>query len=131
MARQIFGQLVSSLFNRYVKCRCKNCTSVVLSSGSHLLKTKHPACIACLRILVPEPSETGVFKTRNGEMAKWRNDEMAKWLKSELANYFSKSRKKTGAIFRLTGVQVCRSTVCIYRPLLVKCSLKIPSNLLA
>ena len=21
----------------------------------------------------------GVFKTRNGEMAKWRNDEMAKW----------------------------------------------------
>ena len=21
----------------------------------------------------------GVFKTRNGEIAKWRNDEMAKW----------------------------------------------------
>ena len=22
---------------------------------------------------------SGVFKTRNGEIAKWRNDEMAKW----------------------------------------------------
>ena len=49
IARQIFGQLVSSLFNRYVKCRCKNCASVVLRSGNHLSKTKHPACIACLR----------------------------------------------------------------------------------
>ena len=24
-------------------------------------------------------SDVGVFKTRNGEIAKWRNDEMAKW----------------------------------------------------
>ena len=26
----------------------------------------------------------GVFKTRNGEMAKWRNDEMAKWRNGEI-----------------------------------------------
>ena len=45
-------------------------------------------------------------------MAKWRNDEMAKWLNSELANYYSKSRKKTGAIFGLTGVQTCALPIC-------------------
>ena len=36
----------------------------------HLIKTSEEPFYCFLR---------GVFKTRNGEIAKWRNDEMAKW----------------------------------------------------
>ena len=49
MARQIFGQLVSCMFEMSLKKLCLH----VLSSGSHLSNTKHPACSACHRILVP------------------------------------------------------------------------------
>ena len=31
--------------------------------------------------------KTGVFKTRNGEIAKWRNGEMAKWRNDETAKW--------------------------------------------
>ena len=31
--------------------------------------------------------ESGVFKTRNGEIAKWRNGEIAKWRNDEMAKW--------------------------------------------
>ena len=103
---------------------------------SHLLAPGAHHGLLCALMTTIVRSRDAQSKTREWaclkhEMAKWRNGVMTKWLNSELANYYSKFRKKTGAIFRLTGVEVCRSTVCIYRPLLIKCSLKIPSNLLA
>lgn len=69
MARQIFGQLVSCMFEMSLKKLCLH----VLSSGSHLSNTKHPACSACLRILVPSTTCLKRSETHFGIYECWDN----------------------------------------------------------
>ena len=40
-------------------------------------------------------AKQGVFKTRNGEIAKWRNSEMAKWRNDEMAKWRNGTKDKS------------------------------------